>query len=106
MLILISLAPGYFAINPNTDITKVQQNIVIVQSAFEDLDMTKISPLEASKIEEIKESIGSIKNIVTKNNIEDEERIAMRKHILKVQKEYKTLSQKEFNIIPKASANE
>jgi hypothetical protein len=57
MLILISLAPGYFAINPDTDITKVQQNINIVQSAFAEIDTTKVSAVENEKIKEIQNSI-------------------------------------------------
>lgn len=104
MLILISLAPGYFAINPDTDIVQVQQNINIVQSAFAEVDTSKISPVENAKIKEIQSSINSISTIISKNQVHDAERIEMRKQILKIQKEYKTLSVKEFSLIPTASA--
>lgn len=104
MLILISLAPGYFAINPDTDITKVQQNINIVQSAFAEIDITKVSSVESEKIKEIQNSIGSINTIISKNQVQNTERIEIRKHILKIQKDYKAISSKEFALIPTASA--
>ncbi len=104
MLILISLAPWYFAINPNTDIAQVQHNINIVQSVFAEIDTSKVSALENEQIQEIQSNITSISTIISKNNIQDAERIEIRKHILKIQKEYKSISTKEFSLIPTASA--
>lgn len=104
MLILISLLPTTFAINPNIDISEIKKNIDIIQSRFDDVDITKVSFPDASIIENSKENISAIKTIINKENIEDGERITIRQHILKVQKDYTSLSTAQLLFIPKANA--
>lgn len=104
MLILISLAPGYFAMNPAADLTVVKKNIEIVQARFNELDMTTVSSADAVVIQETKDNIQAIQTILSKENVEVSERILVRKHILKIQKDYTSLSKKQFALIPSASA--
>jgi phosphate/sulfate permease len=104
MLILISLAPSYFAMNPDIDIPTIQTNINIVQSRFEGLDISSVSANDAEIIRETKEHVQALQNLLAKWTIPIEDRINMRKHILKIQKDYKSLSGKSFTLIPTARA--
>lgn len=104
MLILISLAPTYFAMNPNVDLVEVKANIDIIQSRFDELDMSKVSDLEKATIVEARENISKIENLLSQNNIAITERVSMRKYILKVQKDYKEIASKEFSLVPQANA--
>lgn len=104
MLILISLLPATFAINPNIDISEVRKNIDIIQSRFDDVDITKVSVPDASIIANTKENISAIKIILNKENMEDRERITIRQHILKVQKDYTSLSKAQLSFVPKVNA--
>jgi phosphate/sulfate permease len=104
MLILISLAPAYFAMNPNVDLGVIKNNVDIVQSRFADLDLTKVSKKDVATVLEIKDSINYIESVITKPEIPLDERITMRKHILKIQKDYKNIASQEFTLVPQASA--
>jgi phosphate/sulfate permease len=104
MLILISLAPTYFAMNPDVDLTLVKHNVDIVQHRLDNLDLTKVSQTDAAVVLEAKDSINYIEGVITKAEIPLTERITIRKHILKIQKDYKIIASKEFSLIPQASA--
>jgi phosphate/sulfate permease len=104
MLILISLAPTYFAMNPDVDLTLVKHNVDIVQHRLDNLDLTKVSQTDAAVVLEAKDSINYIEGVITKAEIPLAERITIRKHILKIQKDYKIIASKEFSLIPQASA--
>ena len=104
MLILISLAPAYFAMNPDVDLGVIKNNVDIVQSRFADLDITKVSKKDAATVLEIKDSINYIESVITKTEIPLAERITIRKHILKIQKDYKNIASQEFSLVPQASA--
>lgn len=104
MLILISLAPTYFAINPNVDLMIVKQNIDTIQSRFDELDLTKVTPIDAASVVEARESIDYVETILSKPEIAISEKIIIRKHILKIQKDYKKLANKDFSLVPQANA--
>jgi hypothetical protein len=64
MLILISLAPAYFAINPAANLADVRMNIEVVQEKFDTIDISKVSETDKIIIEETKSSISAIEAIL------------------------------------------
>ncbi len=104
MLILISLLPASFAINPHIDIAEVRKSIHTVQTRFDEIDLTKVSESDALMIRNTKDHIRSIEAVLGKDTIEAKEKVSVRKHILKMQKDYKVLSTEPLTFIPKANA--
>lgn len=104
MLILISLLPASFAINPHIDIAEVRKSIHTVQTRFDEIDLSKVSESDATMIRNTKDHIRSIEAVLGKDTIEAKEKVSVRKHILKMQKDYKILSTEPLTFIPKANA--
>ena len=108
MLILISLMPTMFAINPSMNDSAFRNEVLThvdhIQQRFGQIDTNSVSKSDAGIIAEANDAILQIETILRKDTISIDEKIQLRKHVLKVQKDYKQLSSKTLTFIPSAVA--
>ena len=105
MLILISLLPSVFAMNPSIDLQALKNDVSQVQTIFQNVDESHLTPENRAVFWEARDHIGQLSTILNKDEISNLERIEVRKHILTFQKNYKTMSENPIALIPKAQAD-
>jgi phosphate/sulfate permease len=102
MLILIAIVPTYFAINPNIEMTKVKQGIVVIDSVMATASrnkMAKEDSLEVAKIQEISSSLSTKLSSSSIDSLSVEDKLAIRKGVIKLGKEVeKVRSSKDITI--------
>lgn len=98
MLILISLMPATFAINPHLDTNLVRASAERLEVSIINLQNTNISEDVRLSIKIISENAEKVINDVSKVDITNVEKIALRKEVLKIQKELKVLGEKSPEI--------
>lgn len=98
MLILISLMPATFAINPHLDTNLVRASAERLEVSIINLQNTNISEDVRLSIKIISENAEKVINDVSKVDITNVEKIALRKEVLKIQKELKALGEKSPEI--------
>ncbi len=105
MLILISLLPAIFAMNPQIDVKSLRGDVSHVESVFANVDETKLAPEDRVTFGEARDHVWQLGTLLTKDELSNKERIEARKHILKIQKDYKVMNEKQLALIPRAQAD-
>lgn len=105
MLILISLLPAVFAMNPQIDVKLLRMDVASVESVFASVDETKLAPEDRVTFGEARDHVGQLGTLLIKDELSNKERIEARKHILKIQKDYKVMNEKQLALIPRAQAD-
>lgn len=91
MLILISLMPATFAINPSLDTAMVHASAERLEISIINLSNTNIPEDVRHSVEIIGENAKKIINDTTKPDLSNSEKIGLRKEVLKIQKELKSV---------------
>ena len=105
-LILVTLIPGSFAINPNLDITTLSQNVESVSIQVTQIDANKLPTKEALLASDIKIATTKLQSLVADAKNGNIDRIGIRKNILKIKDSYTSLnSLKTVSLIPSANAS-
>ncbi len=105
MIILISLAPAFFAIDNTKSISNMYGNVQAVIIYTDKIDANQLKPEEQAKFAQIKADIKDIKNIIDKSDAKDEispnERFEVRKDIIMVTKNYEKIlsNHKDYALI-------
>ena len=105
MLILISLVPASFAINPSIDMTEIRTNITHVDSVLNAVDETRFETSEKIVFWETRDHVARLKTLLEQEVLSNTEKVEVRKHILKIQKDYKVMSEQKYAFIPKVQAD-
>lgn len=104
LLILMAFLPATFAINPEYDLKNIRDDVSRIEIEIEKINPTQLSEWENQAAGIIKNNIQTLKSQISASEID---RQTVRKSILKIQKEYKILSEnKNLSVIPSANANE
>lgn len=95
MIILISLAPAFFALDNSKSISNMYGNVQAVIIYTDKVDINHLKPEEQAKFAQIKSDIKDIKSIIDKSDAKDEispnERFEVRKDIILVTKNYEKI---------------
>ncbi len=95
MIILISLAPTFFAIDNSKNISNMYGNVQAVIIYTDKIDANHFNPEEQAKLAQIKTDINDIKSVIDKSDAKDEilpnERFEVRKDIILVTKNYEKI---------------
>ncbi len=113
-LILITILPASFAINPDVKITDLKGDIATVERVLGQIDRSKLSVEEQKNIEKTEEKIQGLHQIIQKQEAMQEsekpnanEMKEFRGGILSIQETYKSISAtKNVSFIPVAQADE
>jgi phosphate/sulfate permease len=98
MLILISLLPASFAINPAANYADINSSVLRLEESIINLDHDDLDPAVKTSIESIQSESRALANEINKDDLSIAEKISLRKHVLKIQKEAKTVGEKNTDI--------
>lgn len=102
MLILISLLPSMFAINPAINRDELKSDVNYVSSVINEIDVNSINDESQKKIiNDAKENITIFDTIITEEN----NNMKVRDHILKIQKDLSNIVGSNFSFLNKANAD-
>lgn len=106
-LILVTLIPGSFAINPNLDMELLSKNVNTISTQVVQMDANKLPTQEALLASDIKIATTRLQSLVADAEKGNIDRIGIRKNILKIKDSYTSLdSLKTVSLIPSANASE
>ncbi len=92
MIILISLAPAFFALDSSKSISNMYGNVQAVITYTDKVNVNNLKPEEQAKFAQIKNDIKDIKSVIDKSEAKDEispkERFEVRKDIILITKSY------------------
>lgn len=100
MLILISLLPSIFALNPKVDINAIKQDINYISWVIVEIDSVLIDSNQKKMIDNVKENISIFNNLVEGDN-----KMKLRVHLLKIQKDLSYVNNTSFSFVNKANAD-
>lgn len=100
MLILISLLPSMFALNPKVDIESIKQDINYISWVVNDIDSNVGDESQKKMLKDVKENIIIFNNLVEWNN-----RMKLRVHLLKIQKDLSYVNTTSFSFVNKVNAD-
>ena len=99
----MAFLPATFAINPEFDLKNLNEDIIKITTQVNKIDINSLQELDQVSATEFKKNITDLKTEIENPNLDKQN---IRRSILKIQKNYKLLSSKEFSIIPSANAAE
>ncbi len=106
-LILITILPASFAINPDIQISDLKEDITIVERVLGQIDRSTLSPEEQKNIEKTEEKIQNLHTILEKKELDGTDKKEFRGGILSIQETYKSISAtKNISFVPIAQADE
>jgi len=95
MIILISLAPTFFAIDSSKNISNMYGNVVAVETYINKVDVKHFNAEEQIKLSQIKTDIGDIRKVIEESDAKDEiapsKRFEVRKDIIMISKNFDKL---------------
>ena len=101
-LILITLLPAHFAINPDIDILSLKGDVNILMTQVEPININMLPTKEALALSDIKISANKIHDLLNEPKIE---KLLIRKYILKMNDSYALLSsEKHLSFVSTANA--
>lgn len=98
----MAFLPATFAINPNFDVKNLNDDIIKIGLEVNKIDVHALKTEDASVATELKKNVGDLQSEIVKKDAIDRKNI--RSNILRIQKNYKTLSTKKLAFIPQANA--
>lgn len=105
-LILVTLIPGSFAINPALDMGILSKNVNTISTQVAQMDANKLPTQEALLASDIKIATTKLQSLVADAEKGNIDRVGIRKNILKIKDSYTSLdSLKTVSLIPSASAS-
>ena len=103
MIILISLAPAFFAIDSSKSISNMYGNVQAIESYTQKVNTINLSNDNQKKLEEIKGELSAIRLEIEKSEVKDEikpeQRFEVRKDIVLITKSYESIlkSHEDYN---------
>ena len=105
-LILITLIPSAFAINPKLDMNKLSENVHAISTQVAQIDTNKLPIREAELTGNIKIATNELQTLIAKAGNGEIDRAGIRKNIFKIRDNYTSLNTLETNnLVPSANAN-
>ncbi|MDD2693631.1 MAG: inorganic phosphate transporter [Candidatus Gracilibacteria bacterium] len=105
-LILITLIPSAFAINPKLDMNTLSENVHAISTQVAQIDTNKLPTREAELTGNIKIATNELQTLIAKAGNGEIDRAGIRKNIFKIRDNYTSLNTLETNnLVPSASAN-
>ncbi len=99
MLVLIGIVPSYFALNGDKDISKFPESLVKIEQVIGSLDSTSLSKSDRLKLFDVKSRIHNLQvkfsYIKTSNSIVKNEKFEVRKDIMIIDRNIKSLIKNE-----------
>lgn len=106
-LILITLLPASFAINPDVQPKDLQKDIATIENVFTQIDQSKLSEEEKKLVLETQAQIRVVYQIAGKPELTTEDKVTFRSNILQIQDSYKSMATvKEVSFVPAAQASD
>lgn len=104
-LIIITLLPAYFAINPNMDINQFNSDIQVIEKTLTQVNESSLSESEKSQFLSTKKQISELKKLSEQKDLSTKEKIEFRSNILWIQDNYKSIhTSKKITFIESAYA--
>ncbi len=104
-LIIITLLPAHFAINPNININDLNHDIQVIEKTLTQVNESSLSGTEKIQFIEIRKEISELKKLSEKTDLSTKEKIEFRSNILGIQDNYKSInSSKKLTFIESAYA--
>lgn len=101
MIILISLAPTFFAIDSSKNISNMYGNVQVIDIYLNKIDLNTINAEEQAKLMQIKTDVKDIRQVIeeteTKDEITPKKRFEVRKDIIMISKNCDKLLSKHSN---------
>lgn len=105
-LILVTLIPGSFAINPNLDMELLSKSVNTISTQVVQMDANKLPTQEALLASDIKIATTKLQFLVADAEKGNIDRVGIRRNILKIKDSYTSLdSLKTISLIPSANAS-
>lgn len=100
MLILISLLPSMFALNPKVEINSIKKDINYIEEVVIKIDSSVINQEQKDMLSNVKDNIVLFNELVDWDN-----KMKLRVHLLKIQKDLQYLNNTDFAFVDKANAD-
>lgn len=101
MIILISLAPTFFAIDSSKNISNMYGNVQAIETYVNKIDNNKLNTDEQAKLSKIKVDISDIHKVIEESDAKDEiapaKRFEVRKDIIVISKSFDNILSKHKN---------
>ncbi len=102
----MAFLPATFAINPDFDVKNLQEDITKITHQVNTIDILALKTEDSSIATELRKDVTELQSLIALDDPEKIDRQNIRRNILKIQKNYKTLSTKQLSMIPSANASE
>lgn len=91
-LILITLLPGYFAINPNLNIKNLTNDIQVIEKTLTQVNIESLSSSEKTQFIQTQAKLEELKTLTEKSDLSTGEKVTLRSNILHIQDNYKSFN--------------
>jgi phosphate/sulfate permease len=98
MLILISLLPASFAINPAANYKDINASVSSLEESIINLGHEDLDPKVKASIEHIQREARALRDGVNKEELTAKDKVDLRKHVLTIQKEAKAVGEEDKKI--------
>ncbi len=106
-LIIITLLPASFAINPNINIKTLNSDIQTIEKILTQVNISSLTDKEKTQLLDTQVKLMELDKLTNKTNLSTEEKVAIRSNILFVQDNFKTInSAKNITFIESAYAGD
>ncbi len=106
-LIIITLLPASFAINPNINIKTLNSDIQTIEKILTQVNISSLTDKEKTQLLDTQVKLMELDKLTNKTNLSTEEKVAIRSNILFVQDNFKTInSAKNIAFIESAYAGD
>ncbi|NRH20930.1 inorganic phosphate transporter [Candidatus Gracilibacteria bacterium] len=104
-LILITLLPANFAINPNMDIKGLNNDIQVIEKTLTQVNVESLSSSEKTQFIQTQSKLTELKTLTEKSDLSTGEKVTLRSNILHIQDNYKSFNtSKKITFIESAYA--
>jgi PiT family inorganic phosphate transporter len=103
LLILMAFLPATFAINPEFNIRTLHDDVVKIHTEVGKIDITGLEKNDEITVDTLKKNVETLETELQSSSVD---RQKVRSAILRIQKEYKSLSSKQISMIPSANASD
>jgi inorganic phosphate transporter, PiT family len=103
LLILMAFLPATFAINPEFNIRTLQDDVIKISVEVAKIDTASLEKNDAITVNSLQKNVATLETEIQASTVD---RQKIRSSILRIQKEYKSLSSKQISMIPSANATD
>jgi phosphate/sulfate permease len=105
-LIVITLLPASFAINPDIEVRDLNHDIQVIEKTLSQIDFSNLSEKETTQVTETQKQIVILKTLSEKSQLSTEDKVAFRSGILHVQDGFQIINtSKKISLIDVAHAS-